>query len=158
MATGVRQTTQISRPSWRVRKEAESATSAAATSIHPPKCSAPCDSSDHRVTKKAIINVDNNDSDDSSDNNGGTTTEPATEPASDDYEALKAMADADNQVHSPSVSISNSITIYLSFQAVTFRTKADCTADIHLMFCREKGYIHPDSGKVLDGHWCTTCR
>lgn len=33
--------------------------------------------------------------------NCGTTTELTTEPGSDDYEALKAMADVDNRVHSP---------------------------------------------------------
>ncbi|KAF8257100.1 hypothetical protein EI94DRAFT_1819044 [Lactarius quietus] len=131
--------TRISHPSWCVREEAESAPSAAATSMHPPKCSAPHGSSDCRPTKKSVINVDNGDSDDSGDSNGGTTTEPATELASDDFKVLKAMADADNL-------------------AATFKTKADCTADICLMFHCETGYVHPETGKILDGHWCTTCQ
>ena len=33
-------------------------------------------------------------------NDGSAATEPATEPTSDDYEALKAMANADNMVRS----------------------------------------------------------
>ncbi|KAF8274715.1 hypothetical protein EI94DRAFT_1695843 [Lactarius quietus] len=131
---GVCWTTWVSCPSWHVHEEVESATSTAATGICPPKCSAPHDSSGHWVMKKPAINVDDSDSA----SNGSTTTEPATEPALDDYEVLKAMPDANNQ-------------------AVTLKTKADCTADIHLMFHCEKGYIHPDTGEVLDGRWCTTC-
>jgi hypothetical protein len=51
--------------------------------------------------KKAIIDVDNGNSDNSTDSDDGTTMEPATEPVSDHYEALKAMVDADNKVCSP---------------------------------------------------------
>ncbi|KAF8270572.1 hypothetical protein EI94DRAFT_1798065 [Lactarius quietus] len=64
---------------------------------------------------------------------------PRTELASDDYESLEAMADADNQ-------------------AVTTKPREECTADIRLLFYCEKKYIHPITGKSLDGHWCKVCQ
>ena len=49
-----------------------------------------------RATRRTINVVSDDDSD--SDGDGGTPSPPPTELASDDYESLKAMADADNQV------------------------------------------------------------
>ena len=92
----------------------------------------------------------NADIDDASD--GGTTTEPGT---SDDYEALKAMADADNLVCFPPFS---RIAFSLIPQAMTFKTQKEHTADVCIIFHRDKEYTHPDTGKILDGDWCLVCQ
>ena len=103
-ATGLHWTSRISCPSRHVLEEYESASGAAAVKL-PTKCKAPHNAISRYILKKTHIDVDDDDSidcDPSSDG-GGATTEPATEPMSDNYEALKAMADADNMVRSLSL-------------------------------------------------------
>lgn len=155
----VRRTTRISRPSRRVLEAAESALSAPTSTHSAAKRKAPHASPTRRVTQKVVINVDDEDADNSnaSSDDGGSTTEPATEPASDDYEALQAMADADDQVGSLLPFTFRSVCSFIS-QAVTFKSREQRTADIRLIFRREKGHVHPVTKKVLDGHWCTVCR
>src|ERR1700677_1750857 len=99
-------TARISRPSRRVLEaaEAELASSAPARKSSGIKRKAGNDLPDDRATHKKVITVVSDDAgndsgDDASDS--GTLSPPPTEPASDDYEALRAMADADNQVHPP---------------------------------------------------------
>ena len=101
-ATGLCWTSRISRPSRRVLEEYESASGAAASTHPATKRKAPPNTISQHVSKKICINVDDDDNKygDPSSNDGGNATEPATEPMSDDYEALKAMANADNMVHS----------------------------------------------------------
>ncbi|KAF8233544.1 hypothetical protein L208DRAFT_1377266 [Tricholoma matsutake] len=55
--------------------------------------------------------------------------------ATDEFNALQAMADADHE-------------------ATSVRTQNDLTADIQIIFKRDKEYKHPDTGKIQDGHWC----
>jgi len=99
----LRRTTRISRPSRRYLDGAESDSSAPTSTPLATKRRASCKSPARRVTQKVVINVDNEDDKDgnASSDDGGATTEPATEPTSDDYEALRAMADADIRVCSP---------------------------------------------------------
>ena len=103
-ATGLRQTSHISHPSQYVLKEYELASGAAASTHPATKCKAShnLNTITCYVLKKVCIDVDNNDDKDGnpSSNNGSAATEPVTEPMSDDYKALKAMANADNMVHS----------------------------------------------------------
>ena len=103
-AAGLRRTSRISCPSWCVLKEYESASGAAASTRPATKRKAPhnLNTITCYVSKKVCIDVDDNDDKDGnpSSDDGGAATEPATEPTSDDYEALKAMANADNTVHS----------------------------------------------------------
>jgi hypothetical protein len=97
--------------------------------------------------EEAASNVDVDRSSDS-----GTTTEPG----SDDFESLQAMADANNEVCSPSLFL---ITTFLFIsQAVMFRSQNEHTADVRLLFRRDREYVHPDTGKILDGHWCLLCQ
>lgn len=178
MVAGVRRTTRVSKPSRRVLEAAE-ASNALLSQRLAAKRKAPSDSLQRRVSRKIVINVDdegadtssgdedasaegedvvsededaatNADIDDASD--GGTTTEPGT---SDDYEALKAMADADNLVCFPPFS---RIAFSLIPQAMTFKTQKERTADVRIIFRRDKEYTHPDTGKILDGNWCLVCR
>ncbi|KAF8271635.1 hypothetical protein EI94DRAFT_1784145, partial [Lactarius quietus] len=88
---------------------------------------------DRCVTRKVTIDVDGD--------AGGedTISEPSTEPADDDYEAIKAMADADNE-------------------AATFKPPGERTADVRVIFRRDKEYIDPDTGKTIEGNWCMLCR
>ena len=101
-ATGLRRTSRISRPSRRVLEEYESASGATASTRPATKRKAPhnLNTIGHHVLKKTCIYVDDGDDKDGdpSSDDGGAATEPATEPMSDDYEALKAMANADNMV------------------------------------------------------------
>lgn len=177
MVAGVRRTTHVHRPSRRAREAAEAEVEvAASTSAHSRiKRKAPGDDDGHpiparKVMRKVVVDLDDDDDNDY-DNNGdnaandaghttdhsedGATTELATELADEDYEILKAMADADHHV-SPPLWLSNS-NLTSSSQAVTFKCRDDRTADIRLIFRRDKEYIHPDTGKCLDGHWCTIC-
>ncbi|KAH9158653.1 hypothetical protein EDB89DRAFT_2251091 [Lactarius sanguifluus] len=65
--------------------------------------------------------------------NDGATMEPNTEPASDDYESIKAMADADNE-------------------ATSFRSeKTRGSVDILLIFRYQDDYIHPVTAKFEPG-------
>jgi hypothetical protein len=116
MVAGTRRTTRIHRPSQRAL-EAVEASSSSSASIRPGvKCKAQRDPApEHRVTRKVVIDSDADDVvADSSDD--GATTEPATEPADDDdYESIKAMADADNQVRTPSSLLNGLLTHFSGF-------------------------------------------
>ncbi|KAH9177155.1 hypothetical protein EDB89DRAFT_1902405 [Lactarius sanguifluus] len=72
----------------------------------------------------------------------GAATEPddgaTTEPATDDYESIEAVANADDQ-------------------AIPFIPREKRSADVRLIFRREKERKHPDTGKIQDGHWCKVC-
>lgn len=102
VVASVRRTTRVSRPSRRVLEEleaAEAASSAPTQNVGANhKCKAISALPDHRARKAAINVVSDDDSDDDSD--GGSPSPPPTEPVLDDYESLKAMADANNQVSS----------------------------------------------------------
>jgi hypothetical protein len=100
----LRRTTRVIRPAQRYLDGAESDSSAPASTPLAIKRKASCKSPARRVTQKVTIDVDDEDSEDSNANSDdrGATTEPVTEPASDDYEALRAMADADIRVCFPS--------------------------------------------------------
>jgi hypothetical protein len=121
MGASVRRTTHIARPSRRVL-EALEAEEAARSAKHKPPCGSPrrCVSrkaainvdDDDSNFRKVAVNVDDDDGNDAcnsnsdSDINNGITTQPPTEVMSDDFEALKAMADADNQVR-PSTALTS---------------------------------------------------
>jgi hypothetical protein len=100
---GVHRTTHIIRPSRCYIEEAEVTESASSTSVckyFGVKCKATSNLPDHRAACKKITDtVDDAAAGDASDD--VTTTVPPTELVSDDYESLKAMADADNLVCSP---------------------------------------------------------
>ena len=100
--TSVRRTTRLSRPSRRVLDEleaAEAAGSASSASGVNRKRKAIKALPDQHSRKNVVHVVSDNDSDDEGENR--TPSPPPTEPASDDYESLQAMADAENQVCSP---------------------------------------------------------
>jgi hypothetical protein len=123
MVAGAHQTTCTHHPSQRALDVAE-----ASSSAHPSaKHKAPSDTNPNlRVSHKVVIDMDEDGADeDGTDEDGtdedsadvsddGATTEPATEPADDDYKSIKAMVDADNQVCSPLLSLLNDILIYFS--------------------------------------------
>lgn len=103
VVASVRRTTHVSRPSWRVLEALEAAEAAESASSAPAqntgvnhKRKAISALPDRRAHKKVIDVVSNDDGENDSD--GGTPSPPPTEPASDDYESLQAMADTDNQV------------------------------------------------------------
>jgi hypothetical protein len=149
---GLRQTTRISRPSRRYIEElnTECVSSTDAPTRLAAKRKAPSNDLDpnRRVSRKIVIRLDSNSDED-------ITSVPPTEVGEDDYESIQAMADADNLVHLPSLSRS-----YFSHlqQAAVFRTREERTADVRLIFSRDKKYIHPATGKTLDGHWCKICQ
>jgi hypothetical protein len=91
----------VSRPSHCYLDGAKVDSSAPASMCLATKHKAPCKSPAHHVVQKVVINVDNKDNNASSDDRGDTT-EPITEPMSDDYKVLRAMADTNIRVHSPS--------------------------------------------------------
>jgi hypothetical protein len=110
----VHRTTHISRLCWHFLKAAEEelASSIPAWKSSGVKRKAASDLPDHSATHKKVINmaIDNagddiinmvidNAGNDASD--GRTPSLPPTEPVSDDYEDLRAMADTDNQVCPP---------------------------------------------------------
>ena len=168
MGDSIRRTTRLRRPSRRVLDalDAEAACPRPRTTKRKP----PQDIPSRRVSRKVVIDVDDddgndagdsdNDDDDDSDgdSDNGIATEPASEAMSEEYDTLRAMADADNQVCPSTAPTFVRTLIYVTFQAATFKSKEARTADIRLMFVRQKNYLHPDTGKLLDGHWCTTCR
>jgi hypothetical protein len=92
--------TCVSCPSCRYRDGAELDSSPPASTHLATKRKASCKSLAHHVAQKVVINVDDKD-DDASSEDGGATTEPITEPMSDDYKVLRAMADTDIRVRSP---------------------------------------------------------
>jgi hypothetical protein len=153
----VRRTTCVSRPSQRVLEalEADEAAESARNASVNRKRKAISALPDHRARKTVINVISDGDSD--SDSSDGGSPSPPTEPVSDDYESLKAMADADNQVHPHSLP-HFIIDLPFKFQAVTSRPQAKRMADVQIIFTREKEYINPDTRKTLDGHWCTVCR
>ena len=42
-------------------------------------------------------------------------------------------------------------------QALNYKSKKDRTKDIYTIFKLEK-YKHPETGKILNGHWCKVCK
>ncbi|KAH9023322.1 hypothetical protein EDB85DRAFT_2151211 [Lactarius pseudohatsudake] len=170
--SGVRWTTRVPRPSQRTVEAAEAVASnspVAPASARPdtkrkvPTATVPCCC----VTCKVVINLDASDSDE------GATTEPNTDPASDNYEAIKAMADADNGAIKAMADADNgALTDPASNDYEAIKAMADAdneamtstsqrkrgTANILLIFYRQKDYVHPDTKKILDGHWCRLCR
>ncbi|KAF8256704.1 hypothetical protein EI94DRAFT_1710414 [Lactarius quietus] len=135
----VRQTTRVSHPShWFIQDNSEEELQKAPT----PKSSGikrkVTSSVSNRPTKRKTINLVSDGNSDG-DSDCGSPSPPPTELASDDYESLKAMADADNQ-------------------AATTKPREERTANIHLLFYCKKEYIHPVTGKRLDGHWCKVCQ
>ncbi|KAF8266192.1 hypothetical protein EI94DRAFT_1701916 [Lactarius quietus] len=96
------------------------------------KCKATNDLSNSHTPSliKTVIDVDSNHTSDGH-SNGGTMMPVLTEPADDDYESLKAMADANNL-------------------AVTFKSWEDHTADICIIFCHDREYVHPVRRKTMD--------
>src|SRR6266571_5705171 len=105
MVAGACRTTRTHHPSQRALKVAEAASSSSASAHPGSKCKAPSDPiPDRRVMCKIVYNLDNEVADPS---DGGATTEPAE----DDYESIKAMADANNLVRS-SPSLLNCVLTY----------------------------------------------
>ncbi|KAH9020894.1 hypothetical protein EDB85DRAFT_1895932 [Lactarius pseudohatsudake] len=159
--SGVRQTTCVPRPLQRAVEAAE-----AVASNSPAAPASTCPDAKHKaltatvprrhVTCKVVIDLDVSDSD------KGATTEPNTDPASDDYEAIKAMADADNRaLTDPASNDYEAIKAMADAdnEAMTSTSQRKCgTADILLIFYCQKDYVHPDMKKILDGHWCRLCR
>ena len=86
MVAGARRTTRLHRPSQRALEAAETTPSGSASTKPGAKRKAPSNSiPNHCITHKVVVDVNDDD---------GATTEPAE----DDYESIKAMADTDNQV------------------------------------------------------------
>ena len=156
MGDSIHRMTHLHRPSWHVLD----ALDVEAACPHPcmTKCKPPQDIHSRHVSWKVVIDVDDDNDDSNGDSNNGIATEPASEAMSEEYDTLRAMADADNQVCPSTAPTFVRTLIYVTFQAATFKSKEARTADIRLMFVRQKDYLHPDTGKLLDGHWCTTCR
>jgi hypothetical protein len=101
VVASVQRTTRISHPSRHILNalEAEAAELASrAPAQNACKCKAISPLPDRRAHKNVVnvISDNNNNSNDNSD--GGTPSPPPTEPASDNYKSLQAMADADNLV------------------------------------------------------------
>jgi hypothetical protein len=46
----------------------------------------------------------------------------------------------------------------MHWQAATFKHRVERTADVRLIFSRDKKYIHPLTREALDGHWCLICQ
>jgi hypothetical protein len=99
VVAAVCQTARISRPSWRYLEEAGASESASSTPAHKSagvKCKATSMLVNQHATHK-IVNVVGGDGD-----GGSRMPSPLpTELVSDNYEALKAMANADNEVCAP---------------------------------------------------------
>ena len=116
MVAGIRRTMRVHRPSRRAREaaEAEAEVEASTSARSRVKRKVPSDADGHPIpVRRKVIDLDDNDDNDYADNadnddndtshttdhsEDGAVTELATEPADDDYEILKAMADADHQV------------------------------------------------------------
>ena len=101
-------TTCLCRPSWHVLDALD--VEAACPRPCMTKCKPPQDIPSRRVSWKVVIDVDDDDSNDAgnsnddndndsdSDSDNSIATEPASEAMSEEYDTLRAMADADNQV------------------------------------------------------------
>ena len=107
VVASVRRTTCVIHPCHRYLEEDDEAElhSAPTCKTSGVKCKAASTLVNRRATRKTINVVSDDDSDGESD--GGTSSPPPTELASDDYESLKAMADADNQVRSVTPQLSD---------------------------------------------------
>ncbi|KAF8261946.1 hypothetical protein EI94DRAFT_1705161 [Lactarius quietus] len=133
---GLCRTTHVSHPSRRVLDALDSEcalTNPIRTRM--VKCKALSDGLDtgRHVARKFAINEDSDTYGDDS------ISQPSTEPADDNYESIKAMADADNA-------------------AATFKPPGERTADVCVIFHRDKEYVDPSTGKTVDGNWCLICR
>ena len=156
VVASVRRTTCVIHPCHRYLEEDDEAElhSAPTCKTSGVKCKAASTLVNRRATRKTINVVSDDDSDGESD--GGTSSPPPMELTSDDYESLKAMADADNQVRVVMSPLSD--THSSKSQAAITKPREERTADIRLLFHREKKYVHPVTSKCLDGHWCNICR
>jgi hypothetical protein len=111
MVAGMRRTARVHRPSKRALEAFEASSGGSASTRPGAKRKAQSDlAPEHRVTRKVVIDVDDDATDSSND---GAATELATELADDDYESIKAMADADNRVRSSSP-LSNTLLTHFS--------------------------------------------
>ena len=117
-AHAVCRTSRVSRPCqcYLEEDEVESASSTVAPKTSGVKCKAT--SNPPGATHKIVINVVSDDG--SSDSRAPSPSPPPTEPASDNYKALQAMADTDNQVRSPKLSIL--LAFSFQFQVLSVRT------------------------------------
>ncbi len=105
MVAGACWTTHTHHPSQHALEVAEAASSSSASAHPGSKHKAPSDPiPDCRVMHKIVYDLDDEVADPS---DGGATTEPAE----DNYKSIKAMADADNLVHS-SPSLLNCVLTY----------------------------------------------
>lgn len=151
VVAAVRRTTRISRPSRRVLEELEAAEFASSASVSSGvKRKASSVLPNHRAAPSVVNAVSDGDSDE------GTPSRPPTELASDDYKSLQVMADSDHQVCAHNLSFP--LRSHPKSQAMTTKPREARTADVRLIFYREKEYIHPVTGTTLDGHWCRICR
>ena len=96
MGDSIHRMTHLHRPSWHVLD----ALDVEAACPHPcmTKCKPPQDIHSRHVSWKVVIDVDDDNDDSNGDSNNGIATEPASEAMSEEYDTLRAMADADNQV------------------------------------------------------------
>jgi hypothetical protein len=102
---GLRRTTRVSRPSRRYIEDLDSDCAPSTVAHNQPatkrKALSDNPDSNRRVARKVVIDSDGDSDED-------VPSVPPTEIAEDDYESIKAMADADNQVCLPSCSLSYS--------------------------------------------------
>jgi hypothetical protein len=146
-AVGVCRTTRVIRPcQWYLDDGAAEASSTHRKHLG-AKCKASSNDLQHCVAHKVVIDVDKDPASEGEDEDSTSEDEEAasnadinrssdssttTEPGSDDYKSLQAMADADNEVCSPSLFL---LTHFLLIsQAVMFRSRNEHTADVHLLF------------------------
>jgi hypothetical protein len=104
VVAAVRGTARVSRPSRRYLEEAGASESASSTPAHKSagvKRKATSALVNQRATRKIVDVVSDDDIGGDGDGGSRTPSPLPTELASDDYEALKAMADADNEVCAP---------------------------------------------------------
>jgi hypothetical protein len=104
VVAAVCQTARVSRPSRQYLEEAGALESASSTPAHKSagiKCKATSTLVNQCATHKIVNVVSDNDISGDSDSGSRTPLPLPTELVSDDYKALKAMADADNEVCAP---------------------------------------------------------
>ena len=147
-AHAVCQTSHVSRPCqcYLEEDEVESASSTITLKTSSVKCKATSDPPS--ATHKIVINMVSDDG--SSNSRAPSPSLPPTEPASDNYEVLQAMADTDNQVHSPKLLILLAFSFQL--QVLSVRTREQRTADIRTIFRCDRVYIHPDTMSDILSH------
>jgi hypothetical protein len=158
MVASVRRTTRVIRPSQRALDAAEMSSSIPASAGVKRKARADDSELDSRATRKAIEGFDDSDGSEDAPPTE-VTTEPEPEPDDDDYESIKAMADADNHVRFSLILTFTGTCINFTFKAATFKIRrVERTRDVLLIFTPDKKYLHPDTGKTMDGHRCLICR